>query len=143
MLVRLVYTSRCVDAITPSLRESILTKSQENNRGSGITGILCTDEQSGIFLQVLEGSRPNVNGLYNVIVRDERHKDILLLDYAEIRERQYSAWRMGGVDIAKVNRSTILRYSEKSELDPYTMTGDAGVKLLAELATAAAVSRTP
>lgn len=140
MLVRLVYTSRSPVAITPELTGNIFRTSQTNNAEHGITGTLCIDSSSGLFLQVLEGSRPNVNYLYNVIVRDARHHDILLLDYAEIRVRHFSSWRMGSVDINKVNRSMILRYSEKPQLDPYTMTGDAAVKLLEELASSAAVT---
>ena len=140
MLVRLVYTSRSPKTVTPELTSDIFRTSQVNNAEHGITGTLCIDTASGLFLQVLEGSRPNVNHLYNVIVRDERHHDILLLDYAEIRQRQFSSWRMGSVDINKVNRSMILRYSEKPQLDPYTMTGDAAVKLLEELASSAAVT---
>ncbi len=140
MLVRLAYTSRSPVAIDDALLQSIFSASQTNNAAHGITGVLCVDAPGQIFLQVLEGSRPNVNHLYNVIVRDDRHHDILLLDYAEIRERQFASWRMGRVDIDKVNRTMLLRYSEKPELDPYTMTGDAAIKLLEELATSASVS---
>lgn len=140
MLVRLAYTSRSPAAIDEALLQSVFGASQANNADYGITGVLCVDVPGQIFLQVLEGSRPNVNHLYNVIVRDDRHNDILLLDYAEIRERQFASWRMGRVDIDKINRTMILRYSEKPALDPYTMTGDAAIKLLEELATSAAVS---
>ncbi len=140
MLVRLVYTSRSTQPISQELKRDIFRTAQTNNAEHGITGTLCIDTTNALFLQVLEGSRPNVNYLYNVIVRDERHHDILLLDYAEIRERHFSSWRMGCVEINKVNRSMILRYSEKPELDPYTMTGDAAVKLLEELASSAAVT---
>lgn len=140
MLVRLVYTSRSSEPVTPELQDHIFKTSQTNNAEHGITGTLCIDIANSLFLQVLEGSRPNINYLYNVIVRDERHSDILLLDYAEIRERHFSSWRMGCVDINKVNRSMILRYSEKPQLDPYTMTGDAAVKLLEELASSAVVT---
>ncbi len=143
MLVRLVYTSRSPAAIDSALLDNIFRSSQLNNAEHGITGALCVDAPGQVFLQVLEGSRPNVNHLYNVIVRDNRHNDILLLDYAEIRQRQFFSWRMGRVDIDKVNRSVILRYSEKPQLDPYTMTGDAAVKLLEELASSAAVSSHP
>lgn len=140
MLVRLVYTSRSPKPITPEMMRDVFHTAQKNNGDHGITGTLCIDKTNSIFLQVLEGSRPNVNHLYNVIVRDKRHSDILLLDYAEIRDRHFSSWRMGCVEINKVNRSMILRYSEKPELDPYTMTGDAAVKLLEELASSAAVT---
>ena len=74
------------------------------------------------------------------IVRDPRHRDITLLDYAEIDERRFAGWRMGSIDLGKINRSSILRFSENSTLDPFSMTGRAALALLEELtATAIAI----
>ena len=84
MLVRLLYASRAVDGIDEELVDAILERSQDNNRIHGITGVLCMDRQSDLFLQVLEGARPAVNTLFGNIMRDPRHHDVLLLDFAEI-----------------------------------------------------------
>ena len=66
-----------------------------------------------------------------------------LLEYAEIGERRFARWQMGRVDLGKVNLSTVLRYSERATIDPYTMTGRGALALLEELTTSAAmVSRT-
>ena len=48
----------------------------------GITGVLCYG--GGIYLQALEGGRKQVNDLYTLIVKDPRHKDVVLLHYEEI-----------------------------------------------------------
>jgi hypothetical protein len=80
-----------------------------------------------------------VNRLYANIVRDRRHIDVTLLDFAEIEERRFAGWRMGTVDLNKVNRSSILRYSEKGELDPFSMSGRRALALLEELASSAAI----
>ena len=80
-----------------------------------------------------------MNALYGNIVRDPRHRDVTLLDYAEIDERRFAGWRMGSVDLNKVNLSSILRYSERPVLDPFSMTGRAALALLEELATSAAI----
>jgi len=142
MLVRLLYASRATGGIDDALLGSLVESSRANNLEHGITGILCVYPEGGVFLQVLEGARPAVNRLYGNLVRDGRHADITLLEYGEIEERLFPAWRMGCVDLKKVNLSTILRYSEKAVLDPYTMTGKGALALLEELSkTAAIVSR--
>ena len=113
--------------------------SRSHNLEYGITGVLCVYQGGNVFMQALEGSRAAVNSLYGSIVRDPRHRDITLLDYAEINERLFSGWRMGSVDLAKVNLGSILRYSEKAVLDPYSMTGRAALALLEELNTSGSI----
>ena len=139
MLVRLLYASRATGEIDEALVGSILERSRTHNREHGITGILCTHPRGGVFLQALEGGREAVNRLYGNIVRDTRHRDVTLLDYAEVLERRFAGWRMGIVDLEKVNLSSILRFSETLDLDPFTMTGPGAMALLEELDTSAAV----
>ena len=140
MLVRLLYASRSAQPVSPEIVDSILFQSRRHNPALGITGILC---QSGdAFLQVLEGGRNAVNQLYNQIVRDERHKDVVILHYEEVRERRFAGWTMGQVNLARVNPSTLLKYSERPVLDPYAVSGKVSMALLEELiATACIVSR--
>ncbi len=91
---------------------------------------------------MLEGGRAAVNELYGRILRDPRHQDVTLLDYAEIGERRFATWRMGNVNLNRVNLGTVLRFSETPVLDPFRMSGKAALALLEELmATAAIVSR--
>lgn len=140
MLVRLLYASRAVEPISDKLIESILQSSRKNNPQHGISGVLCSHSVGNVFLQVLEGGRPAVNQLYGNIVRDRRHQDVTLLHFDEIRQRRFSGWRMGSVDLNRVNLSTILRYSEKPTFDPFTMTGEAAMALLEELIDTAAIT---
>ena len=139
MLVRLLYTSRATESMSPDLILSILRQSGGENEKHGITGVLCTCGVGNVFLQLLEGSREEVNALYTNIVRDSRHTDCTLLHYEEISERRFSSWRMGRVDLNKVNLSTILRFSEKTQLDPFSMSGRAAIALLEELEKTAAI----
>lgn len=142
MLVRLLYASRATGAIDAAMLRAIVERSETHNREHGITGILCTYPEGDVFLQVLEGGRREVNALYGSIVRDPRHQDVTLLHYAEVEERRFSSWRMGSVDLKRVNLSTILRFSEQPTLDPFSMRGASALALLEELAsTAAIVSR--
>lgn len=142
MLVRLLYASRALAPVDDALVASILEKAHEYNAAHGLTGILCTCSDGNVFLQVLEGGRAAVNELYGRIVRDPRHRDVTLLHYAEIEERRFATWRMGNVNLNRVNRGTVLKYSETPQLDPFRMSGKATLALLDELmATAAIVSR--
>jgi len=147
MLVRLLYVSRAVDQNSgkpakPEVplaeeSESIMSSSRSYNISNGITGILCYGR--GIYLQAIEGGRTEVNNLYNHIIRDTRHTDVVLLHYQEIRERRFSGWTMGQVNLSKLNTSIVLKYSERPELDPYSVSGDVSMALLEELMLTASI----
>ncbi len=140
MLVRLLYVSRSVHPETPEQTESILASAREHNLNNGITGVLCYG--GGIYLQALEGGRNQVNALYTQIVKDPRHKDVVVLAYEEISERRFGGWTMGQVRLDKLNPSIVLKYSETPELDPYSVSGQVSFALLEELmATASIIGR--
>ena len=139
MLVRLLYASRAVDRSDAAI-EAILSQSRNFNPTSGITGILCYG--GGIFLQAIEGGRSPVSELYGHIQQDNRHKDVILLHYEEITERRFGGWTMGQVNMSKINSSILLKYAEKPELDPYSVSGQVSLALLEELmATASIIGR--
>jgi hypothetical protein len=140
MLVRLLYASRAPKDIDSALIESILDQSRSHNPGAGVTGILCYSGR--IFMQVLEGNRKEVSQLYNSIVTDSRHTDVEILLFEDITERRFFNWTMGQVNLSKVNPSTLLKYSEKPTLDPFTMGGKFSMALLEEMiATASIVAK--
>jgi hypothetical protein len=139
MLVRLLYVSRAVDKDAKAI-EGILEISRQQNTSNGITGVLCYG--GGIFLQAIEGGRSAVNTLYNHIVADKRHQDVVLLHYQEINERRFGGWTMGQVNLSKLNTSIVLKYSERPEFDPYAVSGAVSLALLEELmATASIIGR--
>jgi len=136
MLVRLIYASRAADPRSETT-EAILSQSRQHNPAFGIPGILC--HGSGVFLQALEGGRGPVNELYGHILRDPRHKDVVLLCYEEITERGFGGWTMGQVNLAKLNASIVLKYCERPELDPYAISGRVALALLQELMATASI----
>ena len=139
MVVRLLYASRVIDT-SPEAIEAIWAQSRKHNPECGITGILCYG--GGIFLQAIEGGRMPVSELYGHIQRDPRHKDLVLLHYEEIAERRFGGWTMGQVNMSKINASILLKYAEKPELDPYSVSGSVSLALLEELmATACIIGR--
>jgi hypothetical protein len=136
MLVRLLYASRAVDT-SPEAINAILMQSRLHNPESGITGILCYG--GGIFLQAIEGGRMSISALYGHIQRDVRHADVVLLHYEEIMERRFGGWTMGQVNVAKLNTTILLKYSEKPEFNPYSVSGNVSLALLEELMATASI----
>ncbi len=140
MLVRLLYASRAAAPVTQEIIESILQQSRAHNPALGITGVLC--HGGDVYMQALEGGRDAVNSLYMKIVRDTRHREVVLLHYSEVPERHFAGWTMGQVNLTKVNPSLLLKYSDKPVLDPFAVSGRASLALLEELiATAQIVGR--
>ena len=136
MLVRLLYASRSVDT-SPDAIESILAQARQHNPVTGITGILCYG--GGIFLQAIEGGRSPVSELFGHIQKDPRHKDVVLLHFEEISERRFGGWSMGQVNLSKLNHAILLKYSERPELDPYSVSGKMSLALLEDLMATAAI----
>jgi len=137
MLVRLLYVSRAADPKANEETDAILDSSRQHNIANGITGILCYG--GGIYLQAIEGGRNQVNELYGHILRDARHKDVVLLHYEEITERRFGGWTMGKVNLSKLNTSIVLKYSETPDLDPYSVSGAVSLALLEELMLTASI----
>ena len=137
MLVRLMYASRAASAITQDELSLILKKSKANNATVGVTGVLCYS--TGIFLQVLEGGRMAVSKLYNHIVNDVRHHDVILLGYEEIGERSFVGWSMGQVNLDRLNPTLLMKYSELAVLDPYAVSGKASMALFTDLVASASI----
>ena len=135
MLVRLLFASRAAEPAAATIA-SICQHSQPRNAERGITGVLvCGD---GVFMQAIEGA---VNSLYGEILRDARHRDVVLLHYEEITERRFAGWTMGVVDTRRINPAILLKYSECAALDPYALPGQASLALLEELVATASIGR--
>ena len=137
MLVRLLYASRATKPLAADIIETILASSRKNNLSLGVTGLLC--HSGDIFMQLLEGGREAVNQLYTRIASDSRHGDVILLHYEEIDERRFASWTMGQVNLGKVNPSVLLKYSERTVLDPYAVPGKVSLALLEELIVTASI----
>ncbi|MDA7087488.1 BLUF domain-containing protein [Pseudomonas sp. SA3-5] len=141
MLVRLTYASRASQGVSAELIREILDSSQRNNPGRGLTGILCCN--ANIFLQALEGPRSEVNALYNRLADDSRHKDLTILDYAEISLRRYCNWSMGWAGAKRVNRELFLKYSARDHFDPFDMSAEQITGLLLEMSESISAIKSP
>jgi hypothetical protein len=141
MLVRLTYASRASHEVSAELIRKILDSSQRNNPGRGLTGILFFN--ANVFLQALEGPRDEVNALYNRLADDSRHKDLTVLDYAEISRRCHSNWSMGWAGAKQVNRELFLKYSASDRFDPFSMSAEQIRGLLLELGETVSALKSP
>jgi hypothetical protein len=72
--------------------DDILKTSRSNNPKNGITGNLIF--HSDLFLQILEGPPEAINNLYDRILSDSRHGDIVKLRDSEFPRRLYASWAM-------------------------------------------------
>ena len=128
MLVRLLYVSQPVGPVTTTVTASILEKSNIYNKKENITGVLC--QGSGLWMQVLEGERHQVNILYSRIMASRQHNNVELLLMDEIRERQFGQWSMVLVHLSKDDPMVQMAHPE---FDPYLASSKDALALLDEL----------
>ncbi len=127
-LVSLIYTSEVVGSIEI---EDILTVARKRNEKGSITGIFFFRHDH--FIQCLEGSREAVNETYARIMKDERHKNLLLLDYRDIYERSFPSWTMGYLPESSISQPTLLKYSGSQSFNPRKLGGESCLRMLIEL----------
>jgi hypothetical protein len=117
-LVRLIYSSQLTPDTAPQELAKIHHTALSNNPRVGITGTLVFGDDQ--FIQYIEGGRAEVNHLFNLIQSDKRHQDILLIDFAEITEREFEAWHMKLVLLTEAN-AKLLRFTGKGTFEPSKM----------------------
>jgi hypothetical protein len=128
MLVRILYVSRAVGPQTGTITAGILATAQAYNPAHGVTGVLC--QGKGLYLQVQEGERGEVNRLLAQIAPDRRHRDVQMLSFEETSRRRYPDWSMAHV--ALPDDDAMIRM-QHPEFDPYSATGGFVLNLVDEL----------
>ena len=128
MLVSLLYVSQPVGPITTTMTTLILEKSTAYNKKENITGVLC--QGSGLWLQVLEGERSQVNFLYARIMSDRTHRNVEMLSMEEITHRRFGQWSMALVYLSKDDPMVQMAHPE---FDPYTASAKDAFFILDEL----------
>lgn len=97
-LSRIVYVSDAVGAAADGLMPliDIVGASDRNNRRDHLTGVLMRCE--GRFLQVIEGTRADLDRLMKRLDGDTRHAGIRILSDEPIESRLFPDWGMARVD---------------------------------------------
>ena len=73
----IVYCSQAAQHMDKQALEKIIATARHHNPIFGITGLLVFG--SGIFFQWLEGPKDNVTSLFEIISKDHRHSNVVLL----------------------------------------------------------------
>jgi hypothetical protein len=90
---RLIYVSTAAEPISPAMLDDILMTARTRNAQSDITGLLCV--VGNHFMQLLEGPERAVNGVFESIRHDKRHKDVMIIHTEATCHRQFPEWSMG------------------------------------------------
>lgn len=99
-MLRVAYFSSAAVEPDAETLSSILSASRRNNARLGVTGLLC--HHDGSFLQFLEGEDATVEALYQRILRDPRHKDVLKMMGEPAEHRAFADWSMALVHVDEV-----------------------------------------
>ncbi len=89
----LVYISIATRKMSDNDLQTLLEKAREKNEVLAITGMLLY--RDGFFAQVLEGELKDIEDLFAIISRDERHRIVFLLYTKPIEKRNFADWTMG------------------------------------------------
>jgi hypothetical protein len=105
-----IYVSSAVNLFTKSNLVDLLTHCREANRRIDVTGMLLY--QDGNFMQALEGPEDKVKALLEKILKDPRHRGILLLIEGTTRNRRFPDWSMGFRDLNSAEVKNIPGFSD-------------------------------
>jgi uncharacterized membrane protein (DUF373 family) len=92
-MIRLTYASTALKEWSPEELLKLLKECRTNNGAKNLTGILLY--ANGTFFQVLEGDEAGVDSVYRMIEKDQRHKDVTIIEREKITERAFPYWSMG------------------------------------------------
>jgi hypothetical protein len=95
-MIRLLYVSQAMPAITEEQVQDILASARRNNPAAGLTGVLVSG--GGLFMQVLEGPEQPVLRQYVKILDDRRHSDCRILYFSPAINRIFDKWSMGVIN---------------------------------------------
>lgn len=97
-LHHIVYLSSAWEGFDRSELDELARIANAKNTEHGLTGLLL---YSGThFIQVLEGSRDDLDTVFEKIRRDPRHTNIEVLFDTPIRARSFDNWGMGVLDLS-------------------------------------------
>jgi Sensors of blue-light using FAD len=135
-LHRLVYYSRNRILGTPAELatevEAILASAQRNNSSINVTGALIFN--AGIFAQVLEGARHNVELTFERIQRDQRHSDAQVLAFEEVPNRGFPSWSMAFVGGSREGQNLFGHIGEMTAFEAKRMEGERIFEIMCAIA---------
>jgi len=106
----LVYASMSNQEMSDKNLESLLEKARDNNKKSGITGMLLY--RDGFFMQALEGELESIEKLFATISKDVRHRNVILVYKDAIETGRFPDWTMGFNRLAADDTHVIKGYTD-------------------------------
>lgn len=95
MTYQIIYSSEATTPMQTEDLEELLDHARGSNAAEGITGALVYAE--GLFLQILEGDKVQVQDLMSRIRRDVRHESVIVLRELEVPAPIFGGWKMAYV----------------------------------------------
>lgn len=96
-MFRLIYKSaarhEAEEMFRPSNLPAILAASRRRNGEHGLSGVLVYTGAG--FLQVLEGDRAEVLGVFERLLVDRRHRSVSVIEMGETERHLFGGWSMG------------------------------------------------
>jgi len=96
---QLAYLSTAVCLMTDAELLDLLKAARRRNAEHDITGVLLYSD--GTFIQVLEGEDDSLDRIFNSILKDPRHKNVIKLIDSELEKKHFPNWNMGFAAIDK------------------------------------------
>lgn len=124
----IVYVSASTRLLTENELRVILIETELKNRHNDITGLMLYS--AGIFMQVLEGTRANVEEAYQLIGEDIWHKDIIKLSEGSSWERFFANWYMSFNTRHPQSFAAYKGYAEPASISLPDRTPNPGIELL-------------
>jgi len=135
-LYRLVYHSRNLISGIPTQIAAevakILEASQRNNSQVAVTGALIFN--TGMFAQVLEGARKDIEATFEQIQRDERHGDVEVLAFEEAQSRGFASWSMAFVGRSLENENLFAHIGRDTGFEAKRLEGEHIFRIMHDLA---------
>ncbi len=132
--LRLIYASRLVEQpgrSTDSVLLDILGAAIRNNTRGKVTGLLLAHD--GWFLQVLEGPSVGVNGIFERILPDPRHRRAVIVSRETVEDRMFGQWSMCARMLAPEDKDILDRLGLQGEFDPTRRTPSALLDLMVRI----------
>ena len=101
MLERLVYRSKSTSDIGSLALFNLLTEARKKNERLDITGHLIFDGE--FFTQWIEGPAKSIGSLWESLLKDDRHNQIILISRTPIENRRFSEWSMAFTSYPSLN----------------------------------------
>lgn len=106
MIKYIAYVSRQSYILKDEDISTLLVTCRTKNMRNEITGMLIYFD--GTFVQFLEGPKENIDPLFDIISKDKRHQDVILLIDGVSSKREFEDWSMAFKKLTQPETAKIL-----------------------------------